>query len=176
MDIIKEQAGCIITALIISLPLLIIIRWFLKKELEAKRLEYITGVKKEVIPQKLQAYERLTLLLERLTPESLVLREQHQGMSSLRFHSHLLRAVRKEFDHNLAMQVYIPAKTWEFVEQARTELLKLINTSAASVNPESSSIELGRTIIENSITEVNFRFKKALDALKNDVELLYKQS
>ncbi|NPA36732.1 MAG: hypothetical protein GXO47_07775 [Chlorobi bacterium] len=174
MDILKEQTGCIISVLIIALPILILVKWFLRKELETKRIEYITGIKKDILPQRLQAYERLTLLLERLSPESLVLREQHQGMSSLRFHTHLLKVIRNEFDHNIAMQVYIPPKTWEHIERARTELLKLINSSAASVNPESSSLELGRTIIENSITEVNYYFKQALNALKKDVELMYK--
>ena len=174
MDFILNHADSVIIALMIVTPLLLIVRWFFKKELEEKRLENFLGVRKEIIPQKLQAYERLTLLLERVMPEALVLREQRQGVNSLKFHSQLLRAVRNEFDHNLAMQIYVPAKTWQLINQARVELLKLINTSAASVNPESSSIELGRTIIENGTVGVNRLFRKALEALRKDVELLYR--
>ena len=174
MDFMSDNAGCIISTLILVIPVLLLVRWFLKKELEEKRISNIAGIRKEILPQKLQAYERLALLLERVAPESLVLREQRQEMNSLKFHSHLLRVVRNEFDHNLAMQVYVPAKTWELIETARTGLLKLINSSAASVNPESNSIELGRTIIENSTGDVKYSFKKALEALKKDVELLYR--
>ena len=174
MDFVSDNAGCLIGVLIVVIPLLILVRWFLKKELEAKRLDHIAGVRKEILPQKLQAYERLTLLLERVSPESLVLREQKQGMNSLKFHTHLLRVIRNEFEHNLAMQVYVPSKTWELIETVRTEVLKLINSSAATVNPESSSIELGRTIIENGTGEVKYHIKKALDTLKKDVELLYR--
>jgi len=173
MEFISEHADCLIIALIIVVPLLLIVRWFFKKELEDKRLENFSRVKKEIMPQKLQAYERLTLLLERVYPESLVLREQRKGMTSLKFHSHLLRVVRNEFEHNLAMQIYVPSKTWEKIVKARTELLRLINISASSVNPDSSSIVLGKTIIENSTAQVNFYFKKALESLKNDVEQLY---
>ena len=173
MEFISEHADCFIVAVIIVVPLLLLVRWFFKKELEEKRIENFSRVKKEIMPQKLQAYERLTLLLERVYPESLVLREQRQEFTSLKFHSHLLRVVRNEFEHNLAMQVYVPSKTWEKIMKARTELLRMINTSASSVDPESNSIELGRTIIENSTAQVNLYFKKALEALKNDVELLY---
>ena len=174
MDFISNHVDYIIVALIVVTPLLLMVRWFFKKELEEKRLDNFLRVRKEILPQKLQAYERLTLLLERVLPEALVLREQKQGVTSLKFHSQLLRAVRKEFDHNLAMQIYVPTKTWLMIEQARTELLKLINTSAASVNPESNSIELGRTIIEKGAFDVNRLFKKALEALRKDVELLYR--
>ncbi len=174
MDFISEHVDCIIVAIIVVIPLLLIVKWFFNKELEEKRLDNFLNIKKEIIPQKLQAYERLTLLLERVLPESLVLREQKQGLTSLKFHSHLLRVVRNEFDHNLAMQIYVSVKTWQMISQARTELLKLINTSAASVNPKSNSIELGRTIIENGTVDVNRHFKKAIDALRKDVELLYR--
>jgi len=174
MDFISDNAGCIVSTLIIVVPLLILVRWFLKMELEDKRISNITAMQKEILPQKLQAYERLALLLERVAPEALVLREQRQGMNSLKFHTHLLRVVRNEFDHNLAMQIYVTQKTWEQIEMARAELLKLINSSAASVNPESSSMELARTIIENSTGDVKYHFRKALDALKKDIELLYR--
>ena len=175
MDFVSDNAGCIVSALILVMPVLLLVRWFLKKELEEKRISNITAARKEIMPQKLQAYERLALLLERVAPESLVLREQRQGMNSMKFHSHLLRVVRNEFDHNLAMQVYVTQKTWELIETARAELLKLINSSAVTVNPESSSIELGRAIIENGTGDVKYHFKKALDALKKEVELLYRK-
>ncbi len=174
MVFISDHVDCIIIALIIVIPLLLIVRWVFKKEMEEKKLENFLRVRKEIIPQKLQAYERLTLLLERVMPEALVLREQKQGVTSLKFHSQLLRAVRSEFDHNLAMQIYVPARTWRLIEQSRTELLKLINTSAASVNPKSNSIELGRTIIENGANDVSRLLRKAIDALRKDVELLYR--
>jgi len=174
MDFLSDNAGCLVAALTIAIPMLIIVHWFLKKDLEAKRVDLIAGIRKEIMPQKLQAYERLTLLLERVAPESLVLREQKQGMNSLKFHTFLLRVIRNEFDHNLAMQIYVPVKTWELIENARIELLKLVNSSAATVNPESSSIELGRTIIENSTGDVKYHFNKALNALKKDIELLYR--
>jgi flagellar biosynthesis/type III secretory pathway protein FliH len=174
MSFISDNAGCVISTLIILVPVLLLVRWFLKKELEEKRINNVAEVRKELLPRILQAYERLTLLLERVSPEAIVLREQHQGMNSMMFHSQLLKVVRSEFDHNLAMQVYVPAKTWELIEKARTELLRIINSSAASVNPESSSIELGRVIIENSTGDVKYYFKKALEALKKDVELLYR--
>ncbi|TAJ05446.1 hypothetical protein DMA11_23520 [Marinilabiliaceae bacterium JC017] len=160
-------------ALLLAAFTLILIRWFLNRELTHQRLSIRMEAQKQVIPQQLQAYERLTLLLERIAPESLVLREQRNNLTSLQFHSHLLKTIRHEFDHNLAMQVYINNSTWTLIIKAREELLKLINTSASTTKPDTPSILLGKKIIEEAGAEANYHIKKALETLKNDIQRLY---
>lgn len=153
--------------------LLLLVWWFLRKEVQLHRLNLIGELRKEIVPQKIQAYERLTLLLERISPEALVLREQKNSLNSMQFHSLLLKLIRQEFEHNLAMQIYLPSKTWLLVVKAREEIVKLINTSAASVNPQQPSLELGRTIIDNAPSKTKYHINKALTSLRADIDWLF---
>lgn len=115
----KEFIFAITPALAIAIPTLLLVRWFLKNNLKIKQLELAMQQRKEMIPTRLQAYERISILLERISPESLIIREQKHGLTSIQFHHHLLKVIRSEMEHNLAMQVYMPAATWEKVIAAR---------------------------------------------------------
>lgn len=47
---------------------------------------------------RLQAYERLVLYLERISPENLLFRVYKPGMSAKILQTELLKAVREEYD------------------------------------------------------------------------------
>ncbi|MCU4175939.1 hypothetical protein [Carboxylicivirga sp. N1Y90] len=156
-----------------AIPLLILVRCFLKHNLKLKQIELASSLKKELIPNKIQAYERVTLLLERIHPETLILREQQAGLSNMQLHKQLLKSIRTEFDHNIAMQIYMPSKTWEYVTKARDEVSKLINTCSSQVQPNNPSMELAHKILEKTINETNYYITKAKEKLNNDIELMY---
>jgi hypothetical protein len=170
LDELIKIAGIVI---LIAAPLLILLRWFLKHNIKLKELELANSTFKELIPTRLQAYERLTILLERISPEAIVIRENKPGMTSLQLQKQLLQIIRQEFEHNFAMQVYLPIKTWDTIIKSRDEIIKLINTSSAEVNPNSPSMELSRVILEKGINETNFYLVKAKEALKKDIQLYY---
>lgn len=159
--------------LLIGIPMLLLVKWFLKQNLKTKQIELSLSMQKEMLPLKIQAYERLTILLERINPETMVLREQKQGLNSLQLHTLLLKNIRSEFEHNLAMQIYLPNKTWDLITQARDEVIKVINSCSSQVKPDSPSMELSQKILERSINEVNYYLKKAREALKNDIQSYY---
>ena len=121
----------------------------------------------------MQAYERLILLLERLNPESLVLREQRHTLTSMQFQSHLLKMIRQEFDHNLAMQLYVTPNTWDKVKAAREGLIRLINTTANNIKPEAPALELGRFLIENMGRDLNLYFYDAIATIKKEMNEFY---
>lgn len=159
--------------ILIGLPLLILIRWFLKHNLKLKELELANSTFKELIPTRLQAYERLSILLERISPEAMILRENKQGLSNLLLQKRLLQVIRGEFEHNFAMQIYLPVATWEKILKSRDEVIKLINTCSGEVNPNGHSMELSKIILEKTVNETDFYIVKAKEALKNDIQLYY---
>lgn len=169
----QELIKNVLPFILLGVPLLILVNWFLKQNLKMKQLDLAQSIQKEMLPLKIQAYERLILLLERINPENMVLREQKQGLTNLQFHSLLLKNIRKEFEHNLAMQIYLPGKSWELITQSRDEVIKLINTCSSEVKPNQPSIELSQKLMERGINETNFHLKKAKESLRKDIELLY---
>ncbi len=92
--------------------------------------------KDNTLPLRLQAYERLILYLERISPDSLVMRMSRSNLSVAQFQNELVTSVRTEFEHNLAQQTYISSQSWEKVKSARNSIIKLISESA--VGAESS--------------------------------------
>lgn len=125
-----------------------------------------------IVPLRLQAYERICLYLERITPENLILRIAGQCNTALELQQRALMEIREEFNHNLAQQIYISPATWEAVINARDEVITLINQSAATGTPDDSSLILGKRIMEThaqtdpSITApVIYKLKREIQSL-----------
>ncbi len=149
---------------------LILVKWFLDHDARRRRQEFLLQTNQTILKHKLQAFERFTLYLERIFPESLVLREQQKEMNAFKLQNQLLKTIRTEFNHNMAMQIYMSRETWELIKKAREEVVRLINTSATQVPPNVPSFELGRRIIEGAGNSANLAVRKALNSINKDVE------
>ena len=67
---------------------------------------------KELLPIKLQAYERIILLLERSNPNNLIPRLSQKEMNATVLQHLLIKEIRQEFNHNLAQQIYLSNEAW----------------------------------------------------------------
>jgi len=161
----------LIPVLVFATAVIFLVRWFLNSFNLQMRAFTSHEQKKQMLTLRTQACERLTIFLERINPQSLIVREQQLSMPSQQFHSHLLKIVRTEFEHNLAMQIYLPGEAWLAVLQAKDETIKLVNTCAAQTNPSHPSLKLGQAIIEQS-SSVAFAHKKAIALIKDEVAAL----
>ncbi len=170
MEEFLELAKYIVPSIIVLLTALLIIKWFLKHESNQRRLEFLLTKNKEILPIRLSAYERITLFLERISAESIIIREQSKTLTAKDLQAHLLSVIRQEYEHNIAVQVYMPPTTWSLVKNAKEEMVRLINISAGKVKPTDPSILLGKTMLELYQNETSYHFKKALDTLKADVQ------
>lgn len=146
---------------------------FMRQETRRRLLEIRSREGADLIRQRMLAYERLTLLLERLHPEALVLREQKKNMTSVMLHQHLLKVIRSEFDHNLSMQIYVNNRTWKQIKSTREALVRLINSTAANTDPNAPAIVLGHSLIENAGGELVHYFRNSIKAIKDEMNELY---
>ena len=169
----KETFHILLPSLITMLLLMIFVVLFFRQENRRRLHEIRVKEGQEMLRLRMQAYERLILLLERLNPESLVLREQKHTMTSLQFQNHLLKIIRHEFDHNLTMQLYVENSTWEKVKAAREGLIRLINTTANNIKADAPALELGRFLIENVGRDLNLYFNDAIATIKKEMNMMY---
>ncbi|MEM9837197.1 MAG: hypothetical protein AAF828_11880 [Bacteroidota bacterium] len=79
---------------------------------------------------KLQAYERLSLLMERMAVQNLLLRRPAADLSAQQYTASLLFAIREEFEHNVTQQVYVSDQLWLIILQARDNVSQLIVRAA----------------------------------------------
>lgn len=102
---------------------------------------------------RIQAYERLVLYLERISPDALIMRMHQGGMSANAFRGDLTKAVREEFEHNLSQQIYVSEGAWAQVLRARDETIKLIDIAHKKMNDKSTGLEMSRLMF-NILSEV----------------------
>jgi len=137
-----------------------------KKLLELK-LNNQANSQKFIIPVRLQAYERIILFLERITPENLILRVNQPGMNVVGLQTLLIKTIRDEYEHNLSQQLYITSKRWEMVKGIKNELVKLINDASIQLEPNADSTELARQIF---ILSEQLPLNKVIENLKNEIQ------
>ena len=159
------------------LPTLIVVGvviWMLSRQFdeEEKRRRYqlFRENQKNVTPMRFTAYERLVLLLERISPESMLVRLQDDTMTSIQFHAALLTAVRAEFEHNVSQQVYVSDEAWTIVKNAKESIVQLINSCAAAVPPGNPSIDLAKTILATYEAAEESPTGLAISFLKQEVK------
>jgi hypothetical protein len=133
--------------------------YFLKKETQ-----------KSALPIRMQAYERITLFLERITPDRLIPRMSSKGMNVQQFHSLLINTIRMEFEHNLSQQIYISEEAWGLVVRSKSATVSLINKIAESLDPKAEGIELSKAILKKSMEIEVFPTHKAVVYLKAEVK------
>jgi len=162
-----------IPSLIVFLTTWVLIRTWAKNEDKKRKHEFNFHIKDEILPIRLQAYERFILFLERISPESLVMRTSNTEYTTRQFQSELMSAIRTEFEHNLAQQTYISTEAWEKIRVARNQTIKIINEAATELKPDSSGTTLGKLILEQVNELNNPPSQVAIDYLKQEVNSLF---
>ena len=124
---------------------------------------------KTVTPIRLQAYERIVLFLERISLESLIVRISTSDMTANQLHSAMLSAIRSEFEHNLSQQIYMSPQAWEVVRNARSNMIKIINSEVEKMPANSSGMALSKQLLERIMELEKEPARAAIDYLKGEI-------
>lgn len=151
----------------------LLMRSFMKKQLLEQSFWLKKQTSETVIPLRIQAYERMTLFLERITPNNLLLRLYEKANNVGDFQQILLKEIREEYYHNLAQQIYLSLSLWDEINKAMNEVMVLINTSAAELSSDQPALNLSKKIFEKVINEEKNPTKEALLLLKKEVQALF---
>ncbi len=165
--------GYSLPALITGLIVYFLIKAFLDRDEKIRQLDIVTGNKKQILPIRLQAYERIVLFLERISPENLILRVSKPGMSAFQLQTEMISTIRLEFEHNLSQQLYISSTGWDLVKTAKEDLIKTINTAASQLSQDAGSAQLAGKIFELAGGKKNNHISIALEHLKDEVRKLF---
>lgn len=125
-----------------------IIKAFLDREYKNKLMDLRMQNQSTITPIRLQAYERMTLFLERISLTQLVSRVHKSGMSARLLQSEMVKTIRAEFEHNLSQQIYITQQTWNSVKTAKEETIRAINIASTKVPDDASGLDLINVIFE----------------------------
>lgn len=99
---------------------------------ERRKFNIIKSLSKEALPMRLQAYERLSLLLERISPNKLLLRIAPISSDKQAYEDLLIKSIEQEFEHNLAQQIYVSDDCWSVINASKSATIQLIRQVALS--------------------------------------------
>ena len=173
MEIVYDLLKMTIPAVLILYLAYLLVRSFLQKQLD----EIAFGVRHKnqeiVIPIRLQAYERIALLLERITPSNLLSRLGNSDYTAEEFQQVLIHEIRNEFNHNLSQQVYMSDSSWTYVTTAVEQTISLINSSINDLDAPSKGMELAKVILEKSAGEEMNTPKQAIRYIKEEIQDIF---
>ena len=160
-------------ALFVFLATYLVMSKMVKSEQLRLKAENVLNNQKFITPIRLQAYERMVLLMERISPQSLIMRTQRQNITNQELQSALLKTIRSEFEHNMAHQLYISDKAWEMVRMAKEDCITFINQTALQTKPDGNSLQLCKLILENTMDRDTDPTTKAINYLKEEIRTLF---
>lgn len=101
-----------------------------------------------VLPLQLQAYERMALYVDRITPQSLIGRIYQPGLLAMDMQIAMVQHIKAEYEHNVTQQIYVSAMTWEAVKTLKEQTISVINQVAVQLAPDAPAMELNKQILE----------------------------
>lgn len=173
MDTVIEFAKLLIPAGAVLYGMYLVVKSFVQKELNQVALEIKAKNQEVTMPIRLQAYERVCLLLERIAPNNLVLRLRENAYSAQEFHQVLINEIREEFNHNVSQQIYISNQAWDLVRKAKEEIVATINQAAQGLPEGATSLDLAKQIFEHMMKKSADPTNQALTQIKQEIRTLF---
>ncbi len=140
---------------------------------ENNRRNFLLRKEKQSIalPLRLQAYERMALFLERLSPASLLVRVAPTGNDKPAYFKKLLTAVEKEFEHNLTQQIYVTDQCWNVIKTAKNSTINIIRDTM--LEGELKDARAMREAIIQKMVENEPPSNTALAYIKSEVHKIF---
>ena len=173
MDALIEYGKILIPASLVLYAVYLMVRSFINKEIELKKLEVRSRSIETILPNRLQAYERMCLFLERISPPNMLLRLNNPGYSAREFHKLLLDEIRNEYNHNVSQQIYMSEEVWNMIKNSKEDLTILINEASSQLEAEATSLDLARKIFELTLEKKVEPLGHALSELKKEIQQVF---
>jgi hypothetical protein len=100
------------------------------------------------IPLRLQAYERLVLLAERISLPQLISRLNQPGLNAAEMKLMLVEQIKSEFEYNSTQQLYVSQLAWEAIRNLKEQEIMLINQVFSTLPSTAVAADLNRKILE----------------------------
>ena len=130
---------------------------------------------KQLSPQeieiKLRAYERITLLLDRIRPLSIINRLELHEISNSELKAILIKNICMEYDYNISQQIYVSNNLWRLVELIKDKLINHVAFVSDNLQPDDSAAKFIEQILMDE-SRNNLLIKQAQKILNYEVKNL----
>jgi hypothetical protein len=134
MDTFLEILKYILPALVVFATVYLLIKRFLDQQHSLELMKYRQAQVAEITPLKLQAYERLLMLCERISIPNLMLRLNVKESTVEQLSKAMLVAIQQEYEHNLTQQIYVSESLWQIITMAKNQTSEIVSTAASKLD------------------------------------------
>lgn len=146
--IIEQTIALLFPLIIVFLFVYYMLKSFFDQFDKQRQQEIRLKNSEDTLPLRLQAYERIILLLERIKPESMVIRLARPDMTTMELQRALLQNIRDEYEHNLSQQIYLSAEAWSMVVAARQSMIQLVGSMASEHQPNEPYMDYATSLLD----------------------------
>jgi hypothetical protein len=168
MENLIEAFKIFLPCLVIGAVAYFIVKSFLEHANSKAKIEIEVTKAEIIVPARMQAYERIVLFLERITPDNLIRRTLNVTTSARIFQAELISNIRNEYEHNLSQQVYISAAAWTMVKTATEETIRLVNISGSKLPATALATDLAQNILNITSQIGKFPTHIAIENIKKE--------
>lgn len=167
-DQLLESIAYILPAAVTGVVAYYMFNGFIKHQNSEKKLALLAQKRKESLPVKLQAYERMILFCERINPIKMLVRVRPISDITDDYVQLLIANIEQEFEHNLVQQIYLSNDTWLSVVAAKNTIINKLKQVAENSN---SANELRQNVLME-YSKVLPPTETAIGFIKNEVKKL----
>lgn len=139
--------SCIVGGAQVFIVSYYLLRRQFKIEMQRFNLKLLREAREQTLPLRLQAAERMLLFLERISPDSILLRVKQNGMTNADLQAALVSQIRSEYEHNLSQQLYLSSESWELIKMAKNSMIMNISGLSLRTTVGDPSIELAKLLL-----------------------------
>ena len=152
--------------LIVAVPFVILLRQFVFQfiKLKNKELSIISGKSNAQI--RLQAYERMTLFLERMKPSNLV-QKFDKELVAVEFVFLVEKNIMEEFEYNASQQLYISQDSWNNILNSKNNVLQLLHKTLE--NSPNVSLQEFKTLFLMGYLDGEDYISDTIQNLRNEI-------
>lgn len=153
----------LIYALAILIVLAIAVAFMFYRKKQPQKLQVETPLADNKMSfMKIQAYERLVILTERIGFKSLIERLPSESLNARELGNVFTEAIRNEYDHNLSQQIYVSEKSWQAVADLKDQQIFIINQLIQTIHPEATGKDLALAMLSFLKADENASMQSAV--------------
>ncbi|MCU0323230.1 MAG: hypothetical protein MUE72_12495 [Chitinophagaceae bacterium] len=97
---------------------------------------------------KLQAYERLILLADRMALPNLIPRLSQPGFTAQQMQVLLIENIKQEFEYNITQQMYVSPEAWSAIKNLKEQNISIVSQIANLLPETATGFDLNRVLAE----------------------------
>lgn len=173
MEYLTDLIQILVPAGLVLYAMYLIVRNFLQKQFDAQLVGLKMKTTDTILPVQLQAYERVCLLLERISPNNILLRLSNPSISAFEFQQLLLSEIGEELNHNLSQQVYMSDEAWRRVRDTVNIIIAVIQDASQEMKAENNAIDLSQKIFDKMMKLESDPVGETLTFVKNEIRQVF---